>query len=313
MRILIVTQAVDADSSTLGFFVEWLREFAKQCECVDVIALSVGRHDLPSNVRVVSMGKERGFSRPRRLFAYWRWLREFLPERDGTFIHMCPEYLIAGWPLFMSKRKPIVFWYAHRARNLLVRAAAWLATADVSPFHLVAVGRLTPIKRLELLIEATALLRKRGLDAVLELWGAPALPSDQAYETSLRDQARTLGISGQVRFLGGVPFGDMPKRYGGISVALNACPKGAIDKAVLEAMSCARPVVVTNDNFSSVLGPDAAACLAAATAADIADKLEALYAADRQAIGTRLRAAVVAHHGLPHLVEGALDLLRPRS
>ena len=63
MRILVVTQAVDADSSTLGFFVEWLREFSGRCERVDVIALSVGRHGLPANVRVVSMPSMEIFAR----------------------------------------------------------------------------------------------------------------------------------------------------------------------------------------------------------------------------------------------------------
>jgi len=53
MRLLIVTQAVDADSSTLGFFVEWLREFSRQCEEIQVIGLAVGRHDLPANVRLL--------------------------------------------------------------------------------------------------------------------------------------------------------------------------------------------------------------------------------------------------------------------
>lgn len=339
-----MTQAVDAESSTLGFFLEWIKEFARQCERVDVIALSVGAHDLPANVRVFSMGKERGVGRSARLFNFWKHLRHTLPQTDAVFVHMCPEYLIAGWPLFAFARKQVVLWYAHRHRDWKVRLGVALAdivatsvenalTVRTSkkralgqgvptdlflplpppaapPFRFAAIGRLTPIKRLELLIEATAMLRNRGLDAVLELWGAPAVPSDADYETSLRNRARTLGISEQVRFLGAVPFSDMPKKYGGVNVALNACPKGAIDKAVLEAMSCARPVIVTNENFSSVLGPDSSLCLAVATAESIADKIEALCAADRQAIGLRLREAVVARHGLPRLVRGTLALYR---
>lgn len=345
MKILIVTQSVDQDSPTLGFFVEWLREFSRQCERVDVVALSVGRHTLPTNVQVASMGKERGYSRPRRLFEFWRSLRKFLPESDGIFVHMCPEYLIAGWPFFRSRRKPIVFWYAHRARNILVRTAAWLATfvatsvpgaftvatkkvrplgqgvptnlfmplpaAIAPPYLFAAVGRTTPIKRLELLIDAVSILRKRDFDAIIELWGSPALPSDYEYEIKLREQAMALGISEHVHFCGAVHFSTLPKKYGTIAVALNSCSEGAIDKAVLEAMACARPVVVTNRNFSSVLGDDAVVCLADATGTDIADKLQAVCIRDRQAIGLRLRTAVVEHHSLPHLVKGVLDLMQP--
>ncbi len=344
MRILVVTQAVDADSSTLGFFVEWLREFSGRCERVDVIALSVGRHDLPANVRVVSMGKERGIGRLGRLLAYWRHLLKLLPETDGVFIHMCPEYLLAGWPLLVFRRLPTVFWYAHRSRNLLARAAMPLAThlatsvpgavtlaaANIrflgqgiptelfrplpllvgSPFRLVVVGRITPIKRLDLLIDALALLRGRGIDAALEFWGEPAAAGDAAYAVSLRERAVAASVSGRVRFLGRVPFARMPEKYGGVSVAWNACADGAVDKAVLEAMACARPVVVTNHVFSGTFGPDADACLADGTAESIAEKTaKILSGPGGLALGLRLRETVVAHHGLPGLVNGIIDLM----
>jgi glycosyltransferase involved in cell wall biosynthesis len=343
MKLLIVTQEVDSLSPTLGFFVEWLREFSRQCERVDVIALRVGSYDLPANVRVVSMGKEKGYSRLRRLFEYWRHLWKFLPECDSVFAHMCPEYVIAGWPLTSLRQKPVALWYAHKSVNLRLRLACRIARdvltiapgsvnvpgiiphflghgiptelflplppARTPPFRFVAVGRLTPIKRLELLVAATAIVRKRGVDAELELWGAPAVPSDAAYETSLHTQANTLGISMHVHFLGPVPFGDMPMKYQAISLALNASPTGAIDKAVLEAMSCARTVVLTNRNFSEILDSDASACLASPTAEDIAAKLESLCKSDRRALEQRLRRIVVNHHGLPHLVQSAIALM----
>lgn len=344
MNITIVTQAVDSNSPTLGFFVEWLREFSKQCERVDVIGLSVGKHDLPSNVRTVSMGKERGASKPARLLAYWRFLRQTYSKSDGVFIHMCPEYLIAGWPFFMLSRKPVVFWYAHRSNNFLVRFATSLATyvatsvpgafsvqsektrplgqgiptdlfaplvaAATPPFRYAAVGRISPIKRLELLIEALAICRQSGMDAKLELWGSPAVASDRGYKASLRELIHSLGISDHVSFLGAVPFADMPKKYTSIAAALNACPDGAVDKAALEAMSCARPVIVTNSNFKDVLGTDSHLCLADATARSIASKIMELRSVDCQALGSRLRSSVIARHGLPKLVSSVVGLLK---
>ena len=60
MRLLIVTQTVDSGDPILGFFHRWIEEFAKHTERIEVICLREGFHALPANVRVHSLGKERG-------------------------------------------------------------------------------------------------------------------------------------------------------------------------------------------------------------------------------------------------------------
>lgn len=334
MRLLVVTQAVDADSSTLGFFLEWLREFSRRCEEVVVIGLEVRKHGLPSNVRVLSMGKERGAGKLARLFALWKHLRAELPRSDGAFIHMCPEYLIAGWPMFASARKPVMLWYAHRQTNWRVRMGERLADvvgtiSDGSfpfaspkvrvmghgipterfapspakvPGRLVAVGRISPIKRLELLIEALALLKKRGVSATLDLWGAPIMGSDRAYEASLKRRIAERGLESEAVFRGSAPYARMPEIDASAAVALNACPDGALDKVVLEAMACGTPVVVLNRNFAPLFGADADRCLASEDPADIAVKIEAHLTRPDEGLGARLRAAVERDHSLTRLV-----------
>ena len=59
MKILICTQKVDLNDDILGFFHSWIAEFAKQCEKVTVICLYKGEYDLPGNVKVLSLGKEK--------------------------------------------------------------------------------------------------------------------------------------------------------------------------------------------------------------------------------------------------------------
>ena len=56
MRILFVTQKVDADHPVLAQTVDVVRELAARCEAVDVLCDSVGRHDLPANVRLRTFG-----------------------------------------------------------------------------------------------------------------------------------------------------------------------------------------------------------------------------------------------------------------
>ncbi|MCD5381655.1 MAG: hypothetical protein LR008_03730, partial [Candidatus Pacebacteria bacterium] len=58
MKLLIITQVLDTEHPILGFFHRWVEEFAKHCEQVHVICLQEGRHDLPDNVTVHSLGKE---------------------------------------------------------------------------------------------------------------------------------------------------------------------------------------------------------------------------------------------------------------
>ncbi|MBI4086504.1 hypothetical protein HY416_00780 [Candidatus Kaiserbacteria bacterium] len=59
MKLLICTQTVDRGDPTLGFFHEWIAEFARHCERVIVVCLFEGEHSLPENVTVLSLGKER--------------------------------------------------------------------------------------------------------------------------------------------------------------------------------------------------------------------------------------------------------------
>lgn len=346
MRILIVTQAVDAESSTLGFFIEWLREFARQCEEVRVIGLAVGRYDLPANVHVTSMGKEMGAGTLARLFAFWKHLRAALPKADGVFIHMCPEYLIAGWPLIAASGKPTLLWYAHRQSNWRVRLGARMAdivgtisegsfpfatpktrvmghgipterftpeAAGPASGRLVAVGRISVIKRLELLVDAVGILRRAGRDVRLELWGETIMAGDRSYKEGLVRRVEEQGLADAVVFRGSAAYGKMAEAAAGAAVALNAAPDGALDKAVLEAMACARPVVVTNRNFAKLLGTDADRCLAGSDPEDVAAKIAAHLDRPDPALGARLRAVVEREHSLKRLITRILSAYeRPR-
>ena len=98
-------------------------------------------------------------------------------------------------------------------------------------------GRLHPIKRIEVLIRALSALP----DVELVLAGA----GDAAYETSLRDLASALGVGDRTRFLGHVD--DHDKRAFLASCAVVASPSSheSFGVAVAEALAAARPVVVS--------------------------------------------------------------------
>jgi glycosyltransferase involved in cell wall biosynthesis len=164
------------------------------------------------------------------------------------------------------------------------------------------VGRITPIKGLEMMIEAFAEVRQSLPDATLDLYGEPMLASDFDYERRLKTRVTELGLGEAVRFRGPVAFSDFARLYASYAVALNAAPTGAPDKSVLEAMSCGVPVVVVNQTFVELLGPEAEACVAEAAPRALAAKVIGILQGDATELGRRLRVIVEEKHSLKKLI-----------
>ena len=298
MKLLIVTQAVDQEDSVLGFFVRWIEEFAKHAERVEVICLKEGKHDsLPAHVRVHSLGKEKNPPRFARRIVYavrfkrlaWRLRHDY----DAVFVHMNPEYVVIAGPLWRVLGKHVGLWYVHRNVDLKLRVASFFAndiftaspegfrlktsklhvvghgidtaalTAPIRPLHaplrIVSVGRITPIKNLDTLIEAIALLKDKGIAATATLIGAPVHASDEAYLESLKALAEVRGIADRIRFAGSVSHAQMIEEYRNFDISVNLSPTGGLDKAVLESMAAGLLVFVSNRGFAGLLGPNTSA------------------------------------------------------
>ena len=107
MKLLIITQTVDRRDTMLGFFHNWLEEIAKGYESILVICLKEGEHDLPPNVRVLSLGKERGNSKIGYLWNFYKYIWSERQSYDSVFVHMNQEYVLLGWKSWLLLRKPI--------------------------------------------------------------------------------------------------------------------------------------------------------------------------------------------------------------
>jgi len=282
MRIFIITQAVDLDDSNLSFFHRWLQKMAEKADLV-VVANRVGRHNLPKNVRVLSLGKEAGRGPIGRLFLFWRYARWYLGDSAGIFAHMCPEYVMAIWPWAKLKAKKILFWYTHKDVTWRLRCAEKMAdkiftasaesfrlnhkkaeiaghgidvdlfcpasAGSADPRQLLTVGRITPSKDLETMILAVKSLREDGFDVALDVVGAPFLTEDKFYFNNLKDLAANTGLSGVIKFLGARSNDDLPSIYRGHGTFLHASKTGSLDKAVLEAMASGLYVVSSSEAF----------------------------------------------------------------
>ena len=132
MKLLIITQKVDINDDNIGSFHEWLKKLAEKAD-IFVIANYIGQYDLPKNVKVFSLGKERGAGRLVKNLKYQWFLLKLLPKSDGVFFHMCPEYVLGAhlWPKIF--RKKTLLWYAHKSVNWKLRFAEKLVDKIFTP------------------------------------------------------------------------------------------------------------------------------------------------------------------------------------
>jgi len=349
-RLLLFNLATDADDSALGFAVTWLAEFAKHVEAIDVITMRAGRFELPSHVQVYSAGKEKGYSEFRRFIEFYRLLFRLLRQYryEACFAHMMPLFAVMAAPILRLKKIPIVLWYAHKSVTPMLRVATLLVnrvvtsvpegfrvkTAKVrivgqgiptdvflpsndrhvktSSFSIVMVGRISPFKRIELLLSALTFLKRRApeFECSVKIIGEPLTAIDQEYAERLRQQLRDEHIESLVQFTGKIAFSEIVPFYQQADCIVNLCPTGAIDKVVLEAMSCGVMPVITNTSFREVLGRELAElCLVDDDAEQIAARFVAIRASSKEVnstIGEKLRSIVTQDHSLRLLCQRIL-------
>src|SRR5882724_2899416 len=292
MRLLLFNLATDLDDPILGFTTRWVQALAERVECVHIITMRAGRVEVPGNVRVYSVGKEKGYSEPRRAELFYRHLFRILGEEriDVCFSHMMPIFTLLAAPVLKRKGIPIVTWYAHPSLTWTLKLAHHLSNCMVTslataypykhdklivvgqgidtelftpdpqvppdnPPLILCVGRLSPVKDHPTLLSAAALVRERlGNPFRVVIVGEPAGPQDEPYVRSLHQQVKELALEGIVLFQPAVPMASLPSWYRRCTVHVNLTPIGFGDKVVWEAMACGRPCLVANEGFRETLG-----------------------------------------------------------
>lgn len=299
MRLLLFNLATDADDPILGFTTRWICGLAERVEFIHVITMRAGRISVPNNVRVHSVGKEKGYNEPRRAVEFYRHLFRILREDriDVCFSHMISIFTVLGAPVLKAKRIPVVTWSAHPSLTWVLKLAhhlsdqmvASVATAypyrhdkltvvgqgidtelfapngGVSPEDppiILCVSRLSPVKDHPTLLKAAWLLRQSwGKPFRVIIVGGPATPRDASYIRLLHGQVKELGLEDTVYFEAAVSMYRLPEWYRRCIVNVNMTPTGSGDKVVWEAMACGRLCIVANEGFVQSLGAYANQCL----------------------------------------------------
>jgi glycosyltransferase involved in cell wall biosynthesis len=279
-----------ADEGTAGFVLDWIRVMAARLDSLDVIALETHPATLPSNVRVLSLGKEMGLNRPRLFINSQKHLLTALDRADFLFCHMMPLYVLVSMPVARLRSKPIILWYTHNQTDLKLKMAVKIVDLvfsaseetmnvptskkrvfghgidterfypgplreDQGPLKVVSIGRLSPRKRIEALIGAAEAIKDKGqIDRFrFILFGQEGRPEQQGYVRELQDHIRRSGLEEVFHFKGAVPFSQVLNCYHQADIFVSTQLTTGLDKAVLEAGACGLPVVACHSSFAPLL------------------------------------------------------------
>ena len=345
-NLLIITQKVDENDDHRGFFIDWLKEFAKKIDKVSVITVAEGSYMLPENIQIYSLGKERGAPKIIQAILFYWYLARLIPGSGGIFAHASAIFVIASWPFAFIYRKKIILWYLHRSVTFRLKLAEKLcykiATAakeslgfrsrkivetghgiNIDGFKtnrnwiggmlkILSVGRISKIKNYDTLLEAAKILKERGVDFKIKIIGQPVMGPDVDYFDFLRSLKKRLNLEKEVDFVGFVPHSRISSFYKESDFVIGLTPEGGIDKAVLEGMASGCIVLTSNTANQKYLGPYADKLLFHyRDPNDLADKIEAvnLMAVEtKREISRFLVESVSKGHNLESLIKKLADL-----
>ena len=327
MRLVFVTQRVDSRHPALAATIPKIRALAERVDELVVLAQTGRSEELPAGVELRTFDAS---SRARRGVTFERVLARALPA-DGVVAHMIPLYVVLAAPLVRPRRIPLVLWFTHWKSSALLRLAERLSTAvvsvdrrsfplesakvrpighgidvsefpcvaarDVSPFRALVLGRYSPAKGLPTILEAAAMAD--GVE--LEVHGAALSELERRHRQELEQFGVALGDA--------VPRAEVPGLFARAGVLVNNMRSGAPDKVVYEAAAACLPVLASNPVFDELFG-ELPLSFARDDPEALAERLRwlaSLPAAEREAIGGKLRVRVIARHSVDSWAAGVLE------
>jgi glycosyltransferase involved in cell wall biosynthesis len=291
-NLLICTQEINQNSTTLGFMTSWVRELSKHYDKVLVICLYLGEHKLPSNVEVLSLGKESSKSRFKYIINFYKIIFSRRKEYDKVFIHMNDEYgLLAGffWKIMGKKvalwsnhyygtwKRDLVgkfcdkvfytskFSYTANARKF-PQAVQMPVGVDVSNFKenskverkpnsILFLARLDPSKKPEIVLRSLKNLQDRNIFFKATFVGGANKDVFADYEKGIHTLSRDLGLENVVEFVGPVSSIETPRFFLSHMFYVNVAKSGMLDKAIFESVVGGCLPLSTSVDFNDMIYP----------------------------------------------------------
>ena len=351
MKVLMLTPEVVPESSQ-GFIVSWISKLASKVDALHVIALDDYDREtaLPKNVFVYNLGEKK--IKITKYLYFSRIMFNLLRKRavDVVFCHMYVVFTFMVAPWVKPLRIPVVQWYAHGRVDFKLKMANLIADKIVTPSKesfrieskkvvitghgidmekfrplerregrsrkkiVLSVGRISPVKNYETLIEAAdILINKKGLDNLeFVIAGGVPIPSQKLYYEKIAKLTEELRLTARLKFVGSIPHTEIVTYYQACDVFVNTSQTGSVDKSVLEAMACQKPALTSNEAFKDILSDNAGLLFfSRENAEELAGKIESLLQmdeGDRTQLGASLREIVDRDHSIDHLTDKLVEI-----
>ena len=353
MKMIFICETVDDSHQVLASTIERVKYFAlhPDVEHVDVIALRVGDYDLPANVKVHALNHARNpgtIDRLRTLYKFYSIVVHLCRHTriDVTYCYMGAIYPILLFPIKLFFRPQICLWWGHTIAIPVTKLSIhffvdkWFTankttapldarnshlvgqgvdqdlfndTKLVRKFDFVTVGRISPVKRTDLIIRALSLCRSRSRkDVSLLICGDPLTEQDLKYKQDLISMISELGLENNIEFAGKVLYKNMPYMYNQSRCFVFATP-GGVGKALLEAMSCGLPIIVAEPNMTDFLPKHLADLVLchnnAESLASLMAEMTNRSEDERREIGQSLRKLVEEEYSLQSLTDRIIEII----
>lgn len=342
-KLLIMTQIVDAEDTSLGFMHSWIERFAKDWESIVVICLKAGKYNLPANVKILSLGKEHNLKKISLLKNFLIYIWKERNKYESVFVHMNQEYVLIAGLWWRAIGKKVYMWRNHYAGTLLTKLAIFISNVvfctseysftakykktiimpvgiDTEFFKpdkdnlkleksILFLGRIAPSKNIDLLIESLNVLKKGGGVFKCSIYGN-YLDKDKDYYESLLQKIRDFNLDKDISFMGGIAFKDLPEVYNKHKVSINLSKSGMFDKTMFESMACGTPLIACNKSLQDHIDP--IFLFKESDVNDLASKIKSILSMNGENYSkyvTAQRDYVSASHGLDSLSNKLKDIM----
>lgn len=343
-KLVFITQVVDPSDPNLGATCAKIAALARRVDEV-VVLCDHGREGvLPDNCRLRIFGAP---TRVHRAIRYVSAIRDEMRVRPIAVVaHMVPLYAVVAAPFVRLRGVPLMLWYTHWKAHLVLRAGTAVSThvlsvdersfplrsrklhaighgidlaefpcQPVSPsagraLRVLALGRYSPPKKLDELIEGVRIARGRGVDVGIDLYGTTGTPMLEEYKRTLERLVAQPGYD-FAAVDGAIPRLEVASAYARADIV--ASDFDSADKIVLEAGASCRPVLASHASFHRLFdGIEPPLAFERGRPETFADRLQALAALsddERHAIGRTLRERVGQHHSVETWADAILGLV----
>lgn len=267
---------------------------------------------------------------------FWSYIWQERKKYDAVFVHMNQEYILLGGLFWLLLGKKVYMWRNHHAGSFLTDLAAFFCTKvfctskysytakyrktflmpvgiDTDLFKrqgniqrdrhsVLFLGRISPVKRPDLLIDVLVKLHNDGKDFTASFYG-DSLPKDRIYHDSLIKKVLDAGLSEKIKFYPGIPNNETVDVYNKHEIFVNLSSSGMYDKTIFEAMACECLVLASNRNLKGLI--DNIFVFEEGDFSELENKLGNLFILDMVDLySERLRSVTIKHHNLNGLMLG---------